>query len=239
MTLQFKQFKTLFLNTLWDTKDHTNMNQCFDLAIGWCKYLGIPDTIFSGLLYASDIWNKPTQASKQYFDFIPNTPDGVPQAGDIVVFAGIPGHVSIADEGGNLSTFISLDQNIKYDIQLITHNYDSPKVLGWLRFKAPQQPTTPTTPTDDKDKLILQLKAENTVKDNAITQKDILLKEWEFQFGKLSEELKTCQNKPDSSLELQNKLTKVTAQYKKLLATPSKFQTDMLLKICEKLEIPI
>lgn len=98
--------------------------------------------------------------------------------------------------------------------------------------------TPPSTQTEDQ-KLIEQLKQENHDKDEAIRKKDELLKVQDVQIGKLSEELKQCQTASSSSVELQDKLDKMTARYKKLLLTPSKFQTDMLLKICEALKIQL
>lgn len=137
MENKFKSFLNLFNGTSWDTKDPTNRDQCFDLAIGFCKWLDIPDTIFSGLLNASQIWTNPTQMAKDNFNFIKNTPDAIPQVGDIVVFGGKVGHVSIATGKGDLNTFESLDQNWFLDgvTWVIKHTYDDPKVLGWLRFK--------------------------------------------------------------------------------------------------------
>lgn len=103
------------------------------------------------------------------------------------------------------------------------------KAFGAQTSPVPQPPIL-----DEKDKLIAELRIQETTLRDVIRGKDELLESWKVQFGKQAEELKTCQNKPDNSLELQTKLIKVQAQYDKLKKTPSKFQTDMLIKLCEK-----
>ena len=115
--------------------DPGSLNQCFDLAIYWCEYLGFPKTIFSGLINASQIY---TQWTHTQFDKIPNTPEFVPQKGDICVFLGIPGHVSVATGKGDLNTFESFDQNFPTGSasHLVTHNYNN--LLGVQRLKVTQ-----------------------------------------------------------------------------------------------------
>lgn len=79
------------------------------------------------------------------FEWIANTPTGVPQAGDIIVWngrvGGGAGHVAIFLEG-DVSSFKSLDQNWsrKEYVTLENHNYAN--VSGWLRPKNVQQMTT-------------------------------------------------------------------------------------------------
>jgi len=92
---------------------------------------------------------------------------------------------------------------------------------------------------DDCPARLAEKTALETTLRGVITKKDELLKMQEVQIGKLSEDLKQCQTTIQSSLELQNKLDKLQKRYTKLLQTPSKFQTDMLLSICEKLGIQI
>ena len=115
--------------------DSNALNQCFDLAIYWCEYLGFPKSIFSGLINASQIY---TQWTHTQFDKIPNTPEFVPQKGDICVFSGTPGHVSVATGKGDLNTFESFDQNFPTGSasHLMTHNYNN--LLGVQRLKVTQ-----------------------------------------------------------------------------------------------------
>lgn len=98
---------------------------------------------------------------------------------------------------------------------------------------------TPPTSQDEKDKLIEQLKEENHKKDEAITQKDDLLKVQEVQIGKLSEELKQCQTSSSSSAEFQDKLDILQKRYDKLASTPAKAILSVLLKIAENLKIQL
>lgn len=79
-----------------------------------------------------------TQYDKEDFDWIVNTPTGVPVRGDIVVWngnaGGGAGHVAIFLEG-NANSFKSLDQNWSQveRVTMETHNYLN--VSGWLRPK--------------------------------------------------------------------------------------------------------
>ena len=100
-------------------------------------------------------------------------------------------------------------------------------------------PVPPPQSTDEKDKLIAQLKEENHVKDIAITGKDELIHGMTLEYEQLAVKLTECQNKPDNSLELNTKLVALKAKYNKLLKMPSKKQLDLLLNICEKLEIQV
>lgn len=134
--------------------DPTNRNQCFDLAVAFCLDLGLPITIFAGLLHARQIWTNPTPLSKEKFDFIPNTATFIPKMGDICVFGnGVSGHVSMANGVGNLGTFQSFDQNwspAQQVSQIINHDYDRDNLLGVLRFKT--TPAVVTPPVGDNIK---------------------------------------------------------------------------------------
>ena len=51
--------------------DLSNKNQCVDLATGYCMdVLGLPASIFSGILYAYQIFTNPTQIVRNNFDFV-------------------------------------------------------------------------------------------------------------------------------------------------------------------------
>ena len=74
---------------------------------------------------------------KANFDRIPNTPDFVPQRGDICIFGtdlGKYGHICIATGKGDTSSFTSWDQNWgSKEMKEVTHNYNG--FLGVLRYK--------------------------------------------------------------------------------------------------------
>ena len=60
---------------------------------------------------AKDVWNKTTTG----YEKIKNTPDGLPQKGDIVIWGteiGPYGHIAVFIEG-NLNTFTSFDKSSK------------------------------------------------------------------------------------------------------------------------------
>ena len=75
---------------------------------------------------------------KDNFDRIPNTPDFIPQRGDLVIWnekqANGCGHISLATGEGNTKNFNSYDQNwgIK-EMHLVNHTYKN--VAGVLRAK--------------------------------------------------------------------------------------------------------
>lgn len=135
---KFDKFLADNNNTFVERVDSTNRNQCFDLAIYWCEYLGLPKNIFSGLLNAYQIYTNPTAITKENFTLIPNTPTGIPQKGDIVVWSnkyGPAGHVGIATGTGDTKTFDCFEQNDPTGSNSHIKKYTYTAVLGWLRFK--------------------------------------------------------------------------------------------------------
>ena len=105
-------------------------NQCVDLYRQYVKeVLGYPQS--PPVEGAKDIWNS---YLPEYFKRIENTPMGVPEKGDVVIFGttlGKYGHVSIFVEG-TTSRFTSLDQNYPTGslCHLQGHTYSA--VIGWL-----------------------------------------------------------------------------------------------------------
>ncbi len=112
-------------------------NQCVDLANQYIvECLGLPAIIGTN---AQDF---PTKRGNN-FEWIVNTPDGLPKAGDLMIFksADKVGHISIFVEG-NLSLFRSFDQNYPTGspCKIVQHNYRN--VLGWLRPIMPEKTYT-------------------------------------------------------------------------------------------------
>ena len=112
-------------------------NQCFDLLHQYCvECLGITDGRVLAAPGAKDIFEKfDTIFGRELFDKIANTPDGIPNEGDIIVWNnGKWGHVAIF-YNGNVNTFKSFDQNYPTSscCHIQGHNYNN--VLGWLRYK--------------------------------------------------------------------------------------------------------
>lgn len=133
----------------------TKHGQCFDLAVAFTDFLGIPHYPGnpSPFPYANacQIYTDFGDFQKQYFDRISNTPDYIPQKGDIVIWDaelnGGAGHVAIATGEGDANTFNSFDQNwstTNWIPKIVNHNYDLGPVLGCLRLKVTQPSTQPT-----------------------------------------------------------------------------------------------
>lgn len=112
---------------------------CFDLANDYCANV-LSGKAFVGK-YAWEIYAKfDNQPSKNLFTRIANTPEFVPQKGDIIIWAqslnGDAGHVAICNGEGDITWFKSYEQNWTGNgdrCTLIKHNYNH--VLGVLRPK--------------------------------------------------------------------------------------------------------
>jgi hypothetical protein len=108
-----------------------NKGQCVGLAMVYIADKGYPH-IWG---HAKDIFaNAPTS----HYDKLINTPTGVPQPGDIIIWNGNVGggfgHIAIVTSA-NVNSFTSLDQNwsVTGGCRIENHNYAN--VIGWLRFK--------------------------------------------------------------------------------------------------------
>lgn len=118
--------------------------QCVDSANTYIvEVLGLPAIIGTN---AQDF---PTKAGSDY-EYIKNTPTGVPQAGDLMIWksADKVGHIGIFIEG-NANTFASFDQNYPTGTPSHKQSHNYTNVLGWLRAK--KAPMTDNSMTIDKD----------------------------------------------------------------------------------------
>lgn len=111
---------------------------CFDLANDYSVNL-IGGKAFVGMSAYEIYTNFNNQPGKELYERIPNTPEFVPQKGDIMVWGtgiGENGHVAICNGEGDTTWFNSYDQNWggkNEPVTLIKHNYNA--VLGVLRPK--------------------------------------------------------------------------------------------------------
>lgn len=134
-----------------EAEDPSNLDQCFDWAFKYCDEIGIPREAIRHF-NAYEIFTKPNDLTLQYFDYIPNTPNGTPPMGAIVVFGigvGPAGHVSVCQKS-DTNSLTSTDQNWnghKY-VEYIIHPYDN--VLGWL---VPKQQGMVTIPQKELDQI--------------------------------------------------------------------------------------
>ena len=109
-------------------------NQCVDLA-----NLFIRDVLKLPMIEWTNAVDFPSKAGDKYL-WIANTPTGVPEEGDLVIWSGTYGHIAIFMDG-NTNDFHSFDQNypVGSNCHIQYHNYTN--VKGWLRCKNPPQPT--------------------------------------------------------------------------------------------------
>ena len=125
-------------------------DQCMDLMHQYhVEVLGITDGRTLAAPSAKEVFLKfDTRFNHHLFEKIDNTPTGVPEPGDIMLWGegiGPWGHVAIFVDG-DVNSFNSFDQNFptgsKCHIQ--KHNYSG--VLGWLRYKGelPKEPLKDT-----------------------------------------------------------------------------------------------
>jgi len=121
------EFLSILNGEYKETAGTTAKNQCVDLANAYIKYvLGLPIIEWTN---AVDFAYK----AGDNYEWIVNTPNGVPQEGDLVIWGGTYGHIAIFLEGDN-TRFTSFDENYPTGspCHIQEHTYLSPKVLGWL-----------------------------------------------------------------------------------------------------------
>ena len=222
MEQKFKDFLTKYNNQYVERVDVNALNQCFDLAIAWCEWLGLPISIFSGLIAAHQIYNSPTKVTKDNFTLIPNTPDAVPQAGDIVVWSpfynGGPGHVGIATGKGDTNSFECFEQNDPTGSKSHVKTYNYGSVLGWLRYKLAIT-TQPMARTPEDAKYIAQL-------EKAVNEKDKQIVILEKDNSALSEKFDI--ERDNHKLELEEKDTACDLKIKEIQAIPPKIEDKIV-----------
>lgn len=107
------------------------LNQCVDLANQYIEeVLGLPKILWTNAI------DFPKKAGSNY-EWIPNTPTGVPHEGDLIIWGGNQyGHIAIFIEG-NVNSFKSFDENWPTGSPAHVQGHTYVNVLGWLRFKKP------------------------------------------------------------------------------------------------------
>lgn len=131
-----------------------NKGQCVGLASVWIDILGGPHVWGD----AKDMY---ANADPNFFEKIPNTPTGVPQKGDIVIWNGTfnrgPGHVAVATGKGDTKSFEVFEQNnpLGSNCHLRTYsNYNY--VTGWLRPRHAVVEDTLPVKKSDFESLVLK-----------------------------------------------------------------------------------
>lgn len=144
--------------------------QCWDLCAEFWWNIGFPQgyPITGPNSYASECWTVNRETNKsyngtQYFDLIYNATDI--KRGDVVVFAGSPGHIGFADSDYTGGTYISIlgqNQGSSGTPTPIPHpnggttanvtNLNASSILGAFRYREWGGGPTPPTPTRKRGK---------------------------------------------------------------------------------------
>lgn len=166
--MTFNSFITKWLGKKADFDGHYD-GQCVDLFRYYVQeVLNLPQP--KGVTGAGDFWTnyESDPNLKNYYEKIPNTPTGVPQKGDVMLWnkkaGGGFGHVSIFIEG-TVNKFTSLDQNWPTLSKVTKTVHDYKNVYGWLRpKKAPIAPNPDALEACLKDHVMLVDKIEKELK---------------------------------------------------------------------------
>lgn len=135
----------------WNTRgidfDGAYGDQCMDLMHQYVfEVLGVTDGRVLAAPAAKDVYlNFDNVVGHDKFEKIANTPTGVPQKGDIILWGtgiGPYGHVAIFLDG-DANKFRSFDQNFPTGSKCHLQDHTYTGVLGWLRFKGTPSTTGP------------------------------------------------------------------------------------------------
>jgi len=113
-------------------------SQCVDLFRFYVRdVLGLSQP--KGVVGAKDFWTayESDKNLKDNFEKIPNTPTGVPQAGDVMIWGsryGKYGHIAIVTHA-TVNEFTAFSQNDPIGSASVKRKYSYNAVLGWLRPK--------------------------------------------------------------------------------------------------------
>ena len=131
---------------------------------------------------ASGVWSN---YPKELYDRIENTPEVIPQEGDIVIWnnnvGGGYGHIAVFDSG-DIDKFVSFDQN--WPVGSVSHlqNHTYTNVSGWLRPKNLPQPIE----TVSKEKYDIDIAS----RDNQIRERDEEIRKLVGQVQEVKEKLR-------------------------------------------------
>ena len=147
-------------------------NQCVDLANAYLR-----DVLNQPIVEWTNAIDFPSKLTEK-FDYILNTPTGVPREGDMIISGVSYGHIGIFLSGDE-NRFISFDENYPTGsfCTPVDHNYNSPRVHGWLRMKES------VNTIEILSSVIEDLKRKSTVADEVANklqkpvEKDVLLAE--------------------------------------------------------------
>ena len=104
--------------------------QCVDLANAY-----ISEVLNQPIILGTNAQDFPSKAGS-FYTWTPNSPTGVPEKGDIVIWRiSTYGHIAISHGEGDAKSFRSFDQNwpVGTPAHLVWHDYNN--VIGWLHPK--------------------------------------------------------------------------------------------------------
>lgn len=222
MREKFEQFVSNLNGQYVEVSYRPAAYQCMDLAYVWAFALGVPKaTIQHDSAYK--VWDNANDLTREYFDLIPNTPDAIPQDGDIVVWNnkyGPYGHIGIALGGGTTNRFKVFEQNNPLGTNAHVQERGYTNVSGWLRFKK-QVTSTPQWLINFLTENNLNLNSESEIR--AIFDK---AKKYDDEITNLKEQVKSAnETLSDKALEvslltdqktsLENKIQELTERLNK------------------------
>ena len=208
----FDQFITKWLGKKADW-DNAYGGQCVDLFRFYInEVLGKSQP--KGVTGAADFWTAfdSDPNLNKTFDKITNTPTGVPQKGDCVIWnkkaGGGFGHVAIFIEG-TTNSFTSLDQNWPTLSKVTKTKHDYINVLGWFRPKS--LPITEPINMEDKKlademRKVIQHNSEYTTAIKilaAMSAKDKAIGDKDKELTTLKVELEKTKNKATADLDIE------------------------------------
>ena len=214
-----------------------NKGECVGLVSVFIDSLNLPHVWGN----ASDLF---ANADEKFFEKILNTPDAIPQAGDIIVwnskFNGTVGHTGIATGTASLDTFECFEQNdpLKSNCHLKTYKYTY--VTGWLRPKILASPdNTIQTRADafvavaselnkpvDKDIVLADIRHFKELEDK-LRQSNTALDEANSKLIQIQLDANVSQNKVDELVK-ENTSLQVSLQ---ALTDATKIQAEELMKL--------
>ncbi len=231
----FIEFMSILNGEYKETAGTSAKNQCTDLVNAYIKYvLGLP------IIEHTNAKDFPLKAGDKY-DYIVNTPNGVPQEGDLVIWGGTYGHIAVFIEG-DAKRFTSFDENfpVGSPCHVQEHTYLSPKVLGWLHPRIVQSnPQVQLVQTQEElrkytgwfvglctalgvgasyDLAVAEIQKDTTLNE-AIVQKDKTIAEATVQINELSTKLINFQKEKE---ELVEQMVKDKQEYESNLAARDK-----------------
>jgi len=207
-----------------------NKGQCVGLVMMFVQELNLPH-IWG---HAKDLF---VNADEQFYTKILNTPEAIPQAGDIICWNSKMGsgygHTAVATGTADLNTLEVFEQNnpTGSNCHLRTYsNYNN--VIGWLHPKAPPIADTTNYKTlyEEKVKLETFLRGEIQKKDETINNLNNQISDLEKEKNRLVEELKQQKQELKGLKECPNNLLISTQELNQANQNYEKAKGDWSLK---------